>query len=107
FGAILYEMVAGKPAFEGKTQALLIAAMQSIDPEPLSKLQPAAPPALDYVVKRCLAKDPRKRLQSAWDLLCQLRWIVDGGSRTGVPAAGQRRKQDRIFRIALVAALVL
>src|SRR5678815_1011621 len=80
-GAILYEMVAGKPAFEGKTQALLIAAISSIDPEPLSKVQPLAPPALDYIVKRCLAKTPQKRLQTAWDLLCQLRWIAEGSGQ--------------------------
>src|SRR5262249_2254 len=54
FGAILYEMVTGKKAFEGRSQALLIAAIVSADPEPVSKAQPAAPPALDFIVKRCL-----------------------------------------------------
>jgi serine/threonine protein kinase len=44
FGAILYEMVTGRRAFDEKTQALLIAAVQSVDPEPVSKVQPAAHP---------------------------------------------------------------
>src|SRR5262245_56259707 len=72
FGAVLYEMITGKKAFEGRSQALLIAAIVSADPEPVSKLQPMAPPALDYVVKLCLAKDPDERLQTALDLKCQL-----------------------------------
>src|SRR5205823_5610365 len=78
FGALLYEMVSGKRAFEGKSRAHLIAAIVSADPEPLSKLQPMTPPALDFLVKRCLEKEPEERLQTAWDLLSQLRWIAEG-----------------------------
>jgi predicted Ser/Thr protein kinase len=108
-GAILHEMVTGKPAFEGKTPALLIAAIETIDPEPVSKLQPMAPAALDYVVKRCLAKDPKQRLQTAMDLMSQLQWIAEGGSQIGIPApvAARRRKTDRLVWIALAAALLL
>ena len=107
-GAILYEMAAGKPAFEGKTQALLIAAITSIDPEPLPAIQPLTPPALDYIVRRCLAKTPQKRLQTAWDLLCQLRWIADGGG--GNPewtSTSPQKKRERLFRVALAAAGLL
>jgi Tol biopolymer transport system component len=106
FGAVLYEMVSGKRAFEGKSRAHLIAAIVSADPEPLSKERPEAPPALDFLVKRCLAKDPEERLQTAWDLLAQLRWIAEGGTETGmpVPAAAHRR---RPARLALVAAAVV
>ena len=75
-GAILYEMVAGRPAFQEKTLALLIAAVQTVDPEPVSKAQPMAPPALDYVIRRCLAKEPKQRLQTAWDLMSELRWVA-------------------------------
>src|SRR5262249_10240817 len=50
FGATLYEMVTGTRAFEGKTPALVLAAVATLDPEPVSKLQPMAPPALDFVV---------------------------------------------------------
>ena len=108
-GAILYEMVTGKPAFEGKTQALLIAAITTVDPEPVSKAQPMAPPALDYVVKRCLTKDPRQRLQTAWDLMGQLEWIAEGGTQVGLPApvAAHRKKQDRMLWTAVSAASLL
>ena len=109
FGALLYEIVSGKKAFEGKSQAHLIAAIVSVDPEPLSKVQPMTPPALEYVVKRCLAKDREQRLQTAWDLLSQLKWIADGGTQVGLaaPLSAMRRKQSRLARLALTAAAAL
>jgi eukaryotic-like serine/threonine-protein kinase len=107
FGALLYEMISGKRAFEGKSKAHLIAAIVSVDPEPLSKQQPATPPALDFLVKRCLEKDPENRLQTAWDLLCQLRWIAEGGSETGMPVSLASHRQGRWARLALAGAGVL
>ena len=105
FGTILYEMLTSRPAFEGKTTAMVLAAVQTVEPEPVSKLQPATPPALEFIVKRCLAKDPNQRLQTARDLLNQLQWISEGGS--GVifrPAtAGTRQKQNRALWIAAAA----
>jgi serine/threonine protein kinase len=108
-GAILYEMVTGKPAFEGKTQALLIAAITTVDPDPVSTAQPMAPPALDYVVKRCLTKDPRQRLQTAWDLMGQLEWIADGGTQVAIPApvAARRKQRDRMVWGAVAGASLL
>src|SRR5206468_3010161 len=73
FGAVLYEMISGKRAFEGKSKAHLIAAILSADPDPLSNVQPETPAALEFLVKRCLEKDPDERLQTAWDTLSQLR----------------------------------
>ena len=109
FGAILYEMVAGRPAFQEKTQALLIAAVQTVEPEPVSKAQPMAPAALDHVIKRCLCKDPRQRLQTAWDLLLQLQWIAEGGSQVGAPVAIVPRphKRDRAMWGGVAAASLL
>ena len=65
FGAVVYEMATGKKAFEGKSQASVIATILETDPPPMSSLQPMTPPALDRVVKRCLAKDPDERWQTA------------------------------------------
>src|SRR5438270_285804 len=58
FGAIVYEMVNGKRAFEGKSQASVIAAILDREPPAMSSLQPVTPALLDRVVQRCLAKDP-------------------------------------------------
>src|ERR1700676_720657 len=65
FGAVVYEMATGRKAFEGKSQASLIAKILETDPPPISSLQPMTPPALDRVVKRCLAKEPEKRWKRA------------------------------------------
>ena len=86
FGAVLYEMATGQKAFQGKTQASLIAAILKEAPTPISELQPVAPPALERVVKLCLAKDPEDRWQSAGDLKRELEWIEQAGSHAGVPA---------------------
>ena len=56
FGAILYEMVTWKKAFEGEGQASLIHAIMGVDPPAMSTIQSMTPPALDHVVKTCLAR---------------------------------------------------
>src|SRR5262249_18541895 len=78
FGALLYEMVTGKRAFEGQSQASVIAAILDKEPRAVSDLVPATPEALDRLVKLCLAKDPEHRWQSAGDLARELRWIAEG-----------------------------
>src|ERR1035441_4245349 len=101
FGATLYEMLTGQRAFQGASQASLITAIMSADPAPASSAQPLATPALDRVVRRCLAKDPDDRWQSARDLWQELVWIQEGG--TGAPAlAGAGRKPQA--RMAWFAA---
>ncbi|HET9384098.1 MAG TPA: protein kinase [Gemmatimonadales bacterium] len=102
-GAILHEMVTGAKAFEGKNQTLLIAAIVSLDLDPLSKLRPGTPPALDHVAKRCLEKDPESRWQTAHDLGVQLRWIAEGGAV--LPSTG--RNLDRLVQAGIAAAIVL
>jgi Tol biopolymer transport system component len=95
FGAVVYEMLTGKPAFKGKSQATLIASIIGSDPAPVSQLQPLTPAGLDQIVQRALAKDPDDRWQSARDLLSQLKWIAESGSRAGTvavaPSAPPRR----------------
>jgi len=89
-GAVLYEMVTGRPAFEGKTAASTIAALLAADPAPISSVQPLSPPALEATIKSCLAKDPDERLQTVHDVKLQLKWIKEGGSISGLPAAPVR-----------------
>ncbi|HZE89259.1 MAG TPA: protein kinase, partial [Verrucomicrobiae bacterium] len=106
FGALLHEMATGRRAFDGKTQASVIARVLESEPPPLSQIQPLAPPGLDRLVSQCLAKDPGERRQTMHDVLLELRWIHEGGARTGVPSpvTGRRRRVD-VTLLALVAAL--
>src|SRR6202023_1786161 len=79
FGVVIYEMATGRKAFEGKTSASVMAKILEVDPPSMASLQPMTPPALDRVVKRCLAKEPEERCQSAKDLTDELKWITEGG----------------------------
>ena len=90
-GTVLYEMATGKPAFEGKSQASLIAAILEHEPQPITSLQPLAPPALERLVKACLAKDPDERWQSAHDVAVELRWIPERHGEVATAARGRRR----------------
>jgi len=84
FGAVVYEMATGKKAFEGSSQASLIAAIMGQEPRPMSELQPMAPELLDWVVKRCLAKDPDERWQSASDVMAGLKRTTEVGTEPGL-----------------------
>ncbi len=112
-GAVLYEMATGKRAFTGKTQASLVAAILASEPQPISVVQPMSPPALDRVVRTCMAKDPDERFQNVHDLELQLKWIAEGGSQAGVPAPVSVRRKNRertawaVAALALLAALAL
>ncbi len=81
FGAVLYEMTTGRKAFEGRSQASLISAIMTAEPPSMSGLQPLVPPSLERVVRRCLAKPPEERWQTAKDLGEELRWIAGGSDR--------------------------
>ncbi len=81
FGTVVYEMVTGTKAFSGSSQASLIGAILKDDPQPMTALQPVSPPTLDRVVRKCLAKVPDRRWQSAGDLHDELQWIADGGGQ--------------------------
>jgi len=107
-GSVLYEMTTGRKAFEGKTQASLIAAILSSEPPPISSLQPLAPPALDHLVRACLAKDLEDRWQTAHDVMTELQWIAEAGSQPGaVPAGTERRVPKRLaWGLAGLAVLV-
>ncbi len=107
FGALLYEMLTGKRAFEGQSQASVIASILKEDPRPVSQFVPTTPAALDRVVKSCLAKDPDERWQSAGDLARELRWIADPGSApaAAAPAIIATRRSGR-ERVAWVLVAV-
>jgi len=108
FGAVVYEMATGRRAFEGKSQASLIAAILEHEPPPITTLQPMTPPALDRVVRTCLAKDPDERWQNAHDLTAELKWIAAGASEAGMPATvvERRRRSERGWMAATALMVV-
>jgi len=102
FGAVVYEMATGRKAFEGKTSASVMAKILEADPPSMASLQPVTPPALDRVVKRCLAKEPDERWQSANDLTNESKWIAESGSQVSSLPIGPARNIRTRWRGALV-----
>ncbi|MEP6995677.1 MAG: protein kinase, partial [Acidobacteriota bacterium] len=105
FGAVLYEMATGNKAFSGATQASLISAILRDDPQPISELQPMTPPALERLVRRCLAKDPERRWQSSRDVALELEASV--GTDASAPEPSGRRRARMAMAGWGVAALLL
>jgi Tol biopolymer transport system component/predicted Ser/Thr protein kinase len=103
FGAVLYEMVTGKRAFDGKSGVSLITQIMSADPAPMRQVQPVTPLAMERIVKRCLAKDPDKRWQNARDIGAALEWVTDEPAAKEAP----RRLQWRRIIAALVLAMLI
>ena len=95
YGAVVYEMATGKKAFEGKTSASVMAKILEVDPPSMVSLQPMTPPALDRIVRKCLAKEPEKRWQAASDVCDELKWIAEESTTraafAAVPAASRRK----------------
>ncbi|MGH9695396.1 MAG: protein kinase domain-containing protein, partial [Bryobacteraceae bacterium] len=77
FGSVLFEMFTGRKAFAGNSQASLIAAIMNADPAPVSNLDSQVTPALDRIVRTCLAKDPEDRWQSAKDIALELKFAAE------------------------------
>src|SRR6201981_2428904 len=67
-GAVLYEMLTGQRAFQGKSQLSVASAILEKEPSPITVVKPTTPLALDHVIRKCLAKTPEDRWQSASDL---------------------------------------
>ena len=98
FGCVLYELLTGKRAFGGESPASLIAAILE---RPAPSIAAVAPPALDRVLQRCLAKDPEDRWQSARDLKAALSWALEQ------PSAPLAAKPASHWWSVSVAAMVL
>jgi len=117
FGAVVHEMATGRPAFEAKSRAGVIAAILEHNPEPVSaarrdsiaslsvvaSIQDTVPPSLDRVIAKCLEKDPSERWQTAGDLKEALKWIAEGPAE----AVHRSRRTARRHWLAWVAAVAL
>jgi Tol biopolymer transport system component len=86
FGAVLYEMLTGQRPFQGKSQLSVANAILEKEPAPITAMKPTTPLALDHVIRKCLAKTPEDRWQSASDLASELKWIGESGSQAGLAA---------------------
>ncbi|HEY3973822.1 MAG TPA: protein kinase [Candidatus Sulfotelmatobacter sp.] len=111
FGLMVFEMAAGKRAFEGKTQASIVGQILAFDPPAVTTLRPDMPLALDQLIRNCLEKDPDERIQTAHDLKLSLQGIaVEQAGRKAAAAvalpSGHRRER-LIWSAAVVAAIVL
>jgi Tol biopolymer transport system component/tRNA A-37 threonylcarbamoyl transferase component Bud32 len=103
FGSVLFEMLSGRKAFEADSNASTMAAILEREPPLLSSVQPLASPALDRLVRTCLAKDPDDRWQTARDLLRELQWVAMGETDAG----DTRTTPQSLGRPRLLAALAL
>ena len=105
-GCLIYEMVTGQRAFEGTTPASLVGAILAKEPPPLASRQPLTPPPLELLVRRCLAKDPERRWDSAHDLADALRWMREM-NRTAATGAPARRQPGLRTVLAVARGLLL
>ena len=107
FGAMLVEMLTGKRAFDGDNNAAVISQIMAADSHALETSESAIPAGLARAVRRCLAKDPDERWQTARDLRAELVWIQEGGGG-GVELArpGSRSGARAIAAAALAGVAV-
>jgi eukaryotic-like serine/threonine-protein kinase len=91
-GAVLYEMVTGKQAFEGKTQLSVASSILEREPAPIREAKPLTPQALEHAIQRCLMKDPEDRWQAARDLSIELSWIGKSGSQAEAETVAPARE---------------
>ncbi len=94
FGAMLYELATGQRAFTGKSQISVASSILEKDPEPISRVLPATPSALDRIVRTCLAKNPEERFQCAGDLRLELEWLqqlpAEAAAQPSHPGPGRK-----------------
>ena len=94
-GCVLYEMLAGRRPFEGKSQAGVMGAILEREPTPIRELSPGVPDGLAHVVERCLAKEADARWQSAADFAYELQWAARRPNVTPTPVAPSSQRKSR------------
>ena len=102
-GAVLYEMVAGRRAFEGDSPVSILSAILTKTPPPAGSLRPGVPPDLDHIIRRCLEKDPERRYRSTGELCKELTECHDALVHRRISLKALLRNP----RVVIPAALVL
>jgi Tol biopolymer transport system component len=105
-GAVLYEMVTGRRAFDAETPVDVLAAVLHADPPDISA-DVRVPPTLDRIIRRCLEKRPEERFQSARDLAFALEGVASGSGTQTVAAVSDRARQVPLWTVALAALVAL
>jgi len=105
-GAMLYEMVAGRRAFDAPSQAGVIAGILDRQPSPLAEVEPLTPPLLGHVVHKCLAKDQDERWNSASDVAHLLRLARNPAAAVPAARAGGSRVKRWALPLGVATALV-
>lgn len=107
FGALLYEMVSGRRAFQRNSSASTLAAVVEGSPDPLGELESKLPPDFQKLLWRCLRKDPALRWQNTGDLLIALREIREGLSPNSSGSSGRTGPMRWWRWIAVIASPLL
>ena len=106
FGAMLYEMITGHVAFDGASDAGVIAAILEREPEPMSKTETLVPSGIERVVRKCLRKLPTERWQTSDELLAELGVLASGAG--GRASGGEESSAPRRWlRLVLSSAAVI
>ena len=111
FGAVLYEMIAGRRAFAGDSKLSTLAAVLHKEPAPLVKAGETVPREVDRIISRCMRKDPQRRWQSMADLKVALEDALEDLSEPGefaeVGAAGNARPAQRSIPMLFWPAMIV
>ena len=105
-GAVLYEMVTGRRAFDAETPVDVLAAVLHAEPADIAA-DLRVPPALDRIIRRCLEKRPEDRFQSARDLAFALEGVASGSGTQTIPAVAEGRRRVPLWAAALAVLLAL
>ena len=110
-GVLLYEMACGSRPFTGDSSMAVISSILKDAPRPVAEVRPDLPPEVDRIVRRCLAKDPTRRYQSALDLrndLEDLEAQLSASPRAEWTSSSRRRRTVAwLAAAATIAALAL
>jgi eukaryotic-like serine/threonine-protein kinase len=107
-GAVLYEMLTGKRAFDGKSQLSVASAILEKEPAPITATKPMTPPVLSHVISNCLVKEPQERWQSASDIKNELLWISQSSGEAAMrqlTIKGKSRMAYVLFSIGAATVL--
>jgi Tol biopolymer transport system component len=107
FGALLYEMLTGRQAFQGDSKMSTLAAILNREPEPLEKIAPEIPREVSRIVQRCLRKELARRTQSIADVKLALEEVKEESESAATAATNAARPAARWRKIAVAATIVL